>query len=259
MLRRSRATLLAAVCSALPAAAVAADGPPNEYRPPSVPLVACNPLFSVWSNADHLTDDVTRHWTKKAQRLTSMIRVDGTPYRLMGDEPSGIEAMPQQGYATVLPTRSVYQFEGHGVHVTLTFFHARAADRRGRAEPAADVPDVAGPEHRRAAARGVGVLQRQQRAGRRPRVAEGRVVAGDRARAGGPADGDAGPAVPPAERRRQPDRLGVRLRGGRGRGRQGGDGVGAGVLRRVRQGRVAAGRRHPHAPGGGRRDADAGR
>ena len=84
--------------------------------------MACNPLFSIWSNADHLTDDVTRHWTKKAQRLTSMIRVDGTPYRLMGDEPSGIEAFPQQGYATVLPTRSVYQFEGHGVHVTLTFF-----------------------------------------------------------------------------------------------------------------------------------------
>ena len=86
-----------------------------------MPLVACNPLFSIWSNADHLTDDVTRHWTKKPHRLTSMIRVDGTPYRLMGDEPAAVEPLPQQGYATVLPTRSVYQFDGHGVHVTLTF------------------------------------------------------------------------------------------------------------------------------------------
>ncbi len=104
------------------AAAGAIPGTSPSYRPPSVPLVACNPLFSIWSNADKLTDDVPRHWTKKANRLTSMIRVDGTTLRLMGDEPAAVQPMPQLGFATVLPTRSIYQFEGSGVHVTLTFF-----------------------------------------------------------------------------------------------------------------------------------------
>ena len=94
----------------------------RDYRPPSVPLVACNPFFSIWSNADKLTDVATKHWTKKDQRLTSMVRVDGQTLRVMGDEPASVEAMAQQGHATVLPTRSVYEFEGHNVHLTLTFF-----------------------------------------------------------------------------------------------------------------------------------------
>jgi hypothetical protein len=114
-----RILCLAVVLTACLAGTVRAD----DHRPPSVPLVACNPLFSIWSNADKLTDDVTRHWTKKPNRLTSMIRVDGHPFRLMGDEPTAVPALPQLGFATVLPTRTIYQFEGAGVHVTLTFFN----------------------------------------------------------------------------------------------------------------------------------------
>jgi hypothetical protein len=89
-------------------------------RPPAAPLVAIDPLVSIWSCADHLTDDTTRHWTKKEHALVSLIRVDGKPYRLMGKTPSDVPALPQTSLR-VLPTRTIYDFDDTHIHVTLTF------------------------------------------------------------------------------------------------------------------------------------------
>ena len=92
----------------------------NRFRPPAVPLVTCDPYFSVWSFADRLTDDTTRHWTGAKQSLTSMVRVDGKAYRLMGNRPESVPALEQVGLQ-VWPTRTVYDFEGAGIRVALTF------------------------------------------------------------------------------------------------------------------------------------------
>ena len=90
------------------------------FRPPAVPLVTCNPYFSVWSTADRLTYDATRHWTGAKQELHSLLRIDGKAWRIMGDTPRDIQPMAQTGLK-VMPTRTIYDFEGGGVHVTFTF------------------------------------------------------------------------------------------------------------------------------------------
>ena len=114
-------TLLAS-CWALTLGMGAAQADDSKaFRPPAVPLVACDPYFSVWSFHDKLTDGNTVHWTGKPQPLHSLIRLDGKAYRLMGgDADSATPAFPQVA-VKVLPTRTIYDFEGSGAHVTLSF------------------------------------------------------------------------------------------------------------------------------------------
>ncbi len=95
----------------------------ENLRPPAVPLVTFDPYLSIWSEADKLTDRDTQHWTHRDHSLASLIRVDGKSYRLMGAQPVGLPAFNQVSLQ-VLPTRSIYEFETAGVHVTLTFMTA---------------------------------------------------------------------------------------------------------------------------------------
>ncbi len=91
-----------------------------ELRPPAVPLVTHDPYFSIWSMADHLTDQPTKHWTGTIQSLSSLVRVDGMTFRIMGVEPRRTPALNQTD-VKVLPTRTEYAFEGAGIRVMLEF------------------------------------------------------------------------------------------------------------------------------------------
>src|SRR5271163_1984240 len=116
--RNPVATLALLLVCRLLCGSLNAQEPP--FRPPAVPLVSVDPYLSVWSEADHLTDDATRHWTHHHHELISLIRVDGVASRLMGQEPKTFPAMPQTSL-NVTPTCSIYQFEDSKVRVTMTF------------------------------------------------------------------------------------------------------------------------------------------
>lgn len=97
----------------------------SNLRPPAVPLITCDPYFSIWSMTNELNAGPTRHWTghpDRTQGLRSVVRIDGKPFRLMGDQPANdVPAMKQTGRA-VLPTRTIYTFASDaGVEVKLTF------------------------------------------------------------------------------------------------------------------------------------------
>ena len=92
----------------------------ETLRPPAVPLVACDPYFSIWSQGDKLTDVDTTHWTGKSQRLAGQVWVDGKAFRVIGKEPASAPALSQTR-VEVLPTRTIYTFEDQGVRLKLTF------------------------------------------------------------------------------------------------------------------------------------------
>lgn len=126
-LNRKLGAMLAALALATTPRTAPAGAAEAALRPPSVPLVACDPYFSIWSPANNLTDADSVHWTGKPHRLTSLVRIDGKAFRLMGREPANVPPLPQTGLE-VLPTRTIYTFEGEGARVTLTFMTAALPD-----------------------------------------------------------------------------------------------------------------------------------
>ncbi len=115
--RLASAGLLVCVLMAWCGSACAAD---HAFRPPAVPLVAVDPYFSVWSFANHLTYQPTRHWTGARMTMQSLVRVDGKTYRMMGAQPENIQPARQLSLE-VFPTRTIYAFRAGAVHITLTF------------------------------------------------------------------------------------------------------------------------------------------
>ncbi|MGE3638564.1 MAG: DUF4965 domain-containing protein [Pirellulales bacterium] len=92
----------------------------GRLHAPAVPLVACDPYFSIWSTGARLTDVDTTHWTGKPHRLASLIRIDGGSYRLMGSAPANVPPL-EQTKRSISPTQTGYRFSGAGVEVRLTF------------------------------------------------------------------------------------------------------------------------------------------
>ena len=108
-----------AALAALPAVAA--------FRPPAVPLVSCDPFFSVWSAADTLTEKETTHWTGAKQPISVTLEADGKTWRLCGLEPQSVPALPQTG-VEVRPLQTIYTFAEGALKAKLVFSTAKLTD-----------------------------------------------------------------------------------------------------------------------------------
>ncbi len=187
-----------------------AESAGKDFRPPAVPLVTYNPFLSIWSEADHLNDATTKHWTRHDHSLVSLIRIDGKTYRLMGAQPKTMPAFAQKS-VEVLPTRSIYEFEDAGVHVTMTFMQpALPEDLDVYSRPLSYITWTV-PLLRWREAQDRTLRRHEFATGRQPHHGACRVVAPRDERSDAVVRGHAGTEGSRLLRRRSPHQLGLRL------------------------------------------------
>jgi len=89
-----------------------------KLRPPAIPLITCDPYFSVWSASNALTDSDTVHWTDSPITVKALAEIDGKAYRFMGtgDAP----AMEQTAF-DMDAFSTIYTFAADGVKLTAKF------------------------------------------------------------------------------------------------------------------------------------------
>ena len=100
----------------------------KKFRPPALPLINVDPYFNIWSFADNLYDDYTRHWTGKRNAITGLLKIDGVWHRFTqkieydtvryhSGEP---KIIPQES-VKVTPLKTRYIFANEKVKLTLDF------------------------------------------------------------------------------------------------------------------------------------------
>jgi predicted alpha-1,2-mannosidase len=92
---------------------------------PAYPLITHSTYFSVWSFADTLNSQDTKHWTGKPQPLYGSVQVDGKNYRFVGtpnaNDTGGTDVQATQDWVSVNATQTMYEFICGGVNLRLTF------------------------------------------------------------------------------------------------------------------------------------------
>ena len=101
----------------------------TPFRAPAYPLFTIDPYTSIWSMADRLNGDHTRHWTGKPNALIGLAVIDGIETCFMGHaDESGSTGSAKPGTTPLEQTAvhfdafsTTYTFQGHGIELRAVF------------------------------------------------------------------------------------------------------------------------------------------
>ena len=99
---------------------------PKSFRAPAYPLMTIDPYISVWSCADTLDGDYTRHWTGRPAPIYLSAVIDGQLYRLCNIDKNHVNRNAEvrrfaQKSVTVAPLTTTYTFACDKAELTLRF------------------------------------------------------------------------------------------------------------------------------------------
>ena len=77
----------------------------------AVPLIAHDPFFSVWSQADRLYEDDTRHWSQESMRMYGSLMLNGREYSFMGRKAEREEILQTRVEMTATSTSYLFENE----------------------------------------------------------------------------------------------------------------------------------------------------
>lgn len=92
----------------------------KNTRVPSVPLITCDPYFSVWSPADKLTDTDTCNWTGAKKEIRGVCEIDAKKFIFLGKPKKGEKALKQTDMK-ITATTTLCTFEAEGVKLLVSF------------------------------------------------------------------------------------------------------------------------------------------
>lgn len=99
---------------------------PKSFRAPAYPLLTIDPYISVWSCADTLDGDYTRHWTGRPAPIFLSVDIDGKLYRLCNIDENHVNRNVDvrrfaQKSVSVTPLTTTYVFACEKAELTLRF------------------------------------------------------------------------------------------------------------------------------------------
>ncbi|CAN5201731.1 hypothetical protein BH23BAC2_BH23BAC2_17040 [soil metagenome] len=95
-----------------------------ERQAAAYPLITHDPYFSIWSFADKINGDHTRHWSGYIHDLIGMVRIDGVVYHILGNPPSPFNnkiVNAEQIGLKISATQTIYSFQCGKAKLQLTF------------------------------------------------------------------------------------------------------------------------------------------
>ena len=107
---------------------------PKSFRAAAYPLITIDPYISIWSCADTLDGDYTRHWTGRPAPLFIAVDIDGKTYKLCAIDKDHVNRNTDvtrfaQKSVEVTPLTTTYVFACDKAELTLRFTTPLLPDR----------------------------------------------------------------------------------------------------------------------------------